>query len=73
MADSEKQKYQQLALFSIIVAEVVVTPSLLGGLAFFLLKGQSSQTWATALAAFLGLGIGFYRIFRLIRRQQGKT
>jgi len=69
MSETNEKKYKQLALFSIIVGEVVITPSILGGLAFWLLKGKSLQTAVTAIAAFAGLGIAFYRIYLLYKVQ----
>lgn len=69
MSDQNEKKYKQLALFSVIVAEVVVTPSILGGLAYFLLKGKVLQIPITVLAALLGLVAAFYRIYRLYKMQ----
>ena len=65
---SEESKYRQLALFTVIVAEVVITPSAMGGLVFWLLKGRSFQLAGASLAALFGLGIAFYRI-SLLRKQ----
>lgn len=69
MTETNEKKYKQLALFSIIVGEVVITPSILGGLAYWLLKGKPLQTTITTLAAFLGLGVAFYRIYLLYKVQ----
>ena len=69
MTETNEKKYKQLALFSIIVGEVVVTPSLLGGLAYWLLKGKPMQMVATTLAALTGLGIAFFRIYQLYKIQ----
>ena len=69
---SDESKYRQLALFSVIVAEVVITPSALGFLVFWLLKGKSFQTAGTAIAALLGLVVAFYRI-SLLRKQMEKN
>jgi hypothetical protein len=57
-----EMKYRQLAMFSVIVLEVVVTPSVLGGAVFYFCRGQSNQVIYSALAAALGLAIAFYRI-----------
>jgi len=69
MTEPNERKYKQLALFSIIVAEVVITPSLLGGLAYWLLKGKPMHMVATTLAALAGLGIAFFRIYQLYKIQ----
>lgn len=69
MSDQNEKKYKQLALFSVIIAEVVVTPSILGGLAYLLLKGKVLQIPITVLAALLGLVAAFYRIYRLYKMQ----
>ncbi len=69
MTEPNEKKYKQLALFSVIVGEVVITPSLLGGLAFWLLKDKPYQTTFTVIGAFVGLGIAFYRIYQLNKVQ----
>ena len=69
MSDPNEKKYKQLALFSVIVAEVVITPSALGGLAFWLMKGKSLQMALTAIGAFLGLALAIYRIYRIYKIQ----
>lgn len=68
---SRENKYKQLALFSVIVAEVVVTPSALGGVTYWLLSEKPFQLVATAIAAFVGLGAAFYRIYRVYQNQKG--
>jgi FtsH-binding integral membrane protein len=65
MAD---EKFRQLGMFGLIVGEVVITPTLLGGVAYFLLKNSALQLAITSLAALIGLGIAFYRI-SLLRKQ----
>lgn len=65
MAD---EKFKQLGMFGLIVSEVVISPTALGGLAYFLLKGSSLQLAVTSLAALIGLGIAFYRISLLRKR-----
>lgn len=62
------EKYRQLAIFSVIVAEVVITPSALGGLAYWLLKENKLQFPATAFGAVVGLVIAFYRISLLNKK-----
>ena len=69
MNDSQQQqKYRQLAMFSTIIAEVVVTPSVLGGAAYYFSRESSNQTLYTGIAALAGLVIGFYRIYLLNRK-----
>lgn len=72
MSDLNEKKYKQLALFSVIVAEVVVTPSVLGGLVYWLLAGKPFQTAATAAAAFVGLGVAIYRIYQVYKIQNSE-
>ena len=69
MSEPNEKKYKQLALFSIIVAEVVVTPSILGGGVYWLLKDKPFQTTGAAIAAFAGLGVAIYRIYQLYKLQ----
>lgn len=57
------ERYRQLAMLTIILAEVVGTPSILGALAFWLLKETPLRNLWVSLAALLGLGIGFYRVY----------
>jgi hypothetical protein len=68
MSDGNKTKYHELAVFTTIVAEVVITPSALGGAAFWLLRGSRFQVIATCLAGVAGLSIAFYRISLLKKR-----
>jgi uncharacterized membrane protein len=68
MSQSEENKYRELAVFTTIVAEVVITPSALGGAAFWLLRRSSFQVVATCIAGAAGLAIAFYRIFLLRKR-----
>ena len=69
MTDQNEKKYKQLALFSVITAEIVITPCVLGGLAFWLSQGKSFQMAATCLSGFLGLCIGIYRIYTVYKAQ----
>ena len=62
---SENNKYKEIAMFSTIVAEVVITPTLFGGAVYFLLRNSSTQLGFTSLAAILGLILAFYRISKL--------
>ncbi len=69
MSETNEKKYKQLALFSVIVGEVVITPSVLGGLVYWLLKNKPFQMLATTVAALAGLGIAFFRIYQLYKVQ----
>ena len=73
MTEPNEKKYKQLGLFSIIVAEVVVTPCALGGLTYWLTRGYGTQILFSCLAAFLGLGIAIYRIYQLYKIQSRDT
>jgi ABC-type nitrate/sulfonate/bicarbonate transport system permease component len=65
---SRQLRNRQLALFSVIVAEVVVTPSGLGGAVYWLLREHEYQTLWTGVAALVGLGVAFYRIYLMNQR-----
>jgi hypothetical protein len=66
---SEENKYRQLAMFTTIVAEVVVSPCALGGAMYWLLRTHPDlQMIGTSVAALAGLGIAFYRISQLRKR-----
>ncbi len=67
---SEENRYRQLALFTVIIAEVVVTPSALGGLLHWLTRNRPFQNIATVLGAFIGLLIGFYRVYLIQKNQK---
>lgn len=69
MSDQNEKKYKQLALFSVIVAEVVITPSILGGLFYWLARGKDFQMILASVGAFLGLGVAIYRIFQIYKNQ----
>lgn len=70
MSDQNEKKYKQLALFSVIVAEVLITPSVLGGLVYWLSRGKSLQIVFAMVGAVLGLIVAFYRIFQLYKLQK---
>ncbi len=72
MSGTEEKKYRQLALFSVIVAEMVITPSLIGGLCFWLSSGKDYRNIVTSVGVFLGLVVAIYRIY-LIHRNQEKN
>ena len=69
--DKEEQ-YRQLGYLYVIVAELVVTPSALGGLAYFLTKGNPLQLLFTICGVLAGLGVAFYRIFQYSKRREHK-
>ena len=69
MSDPEEKKYKQLALFSVIVAEVVITPCALGGLTYWLMKGKELQMPLTAAGALLGLCVAMYRVYQIYKIQ----
>lgn len=56
-------KFQQFALFGIIVSEMVITPALLGGGAYYLTRGKAHSEIISLLAALVGIAIAFYRIW----------
>ena len=68
---SQDERYRQLALFSVIIAEVVITPVALGGLLFFLTKATPYRAAFAIVGALLGLGVAFYRISQMMKRQRG--
>lgn len=65
---SSNQRYRQFALFSIIVAEVVVNPLALGGGVYWLAQGSSQPILWASFGALAGLGLAFYRISRMSRK-----
>ncbi|NDG84694.1 MAG: hypothetical protein EBX52_06605 [Proteobacteria bacterium] len=67
---SQDERYRQLALFTVIMAEVIVTPVALGGLAYWLGRGSSAQFALAAAGAVAGLGIGFYRISLMLKKRR---
>ena len=68
---SQDERYRQLALFSVIVAEVVFTPLALGGLLYFLARAHSFKIWLGMFVAMAGLAIAFYRITQLMKKHKG--
>jgi hypothetical protein len=66
------ERYRQLALFTLILAEVVVTPTLLAGGMFWLFRDRPFRNLAVLLAALAGLVIGFYRV-SLIQKKMRKN
>jgi hypothetical protein len=68
---SQEDRYRQLAVFSVILAEVVLTPLILGGLIYFIFRHHQLKTVLGALGAVLGLGLAFYRIGRMMKGKKG--
>lgn len=68
MNEGQKQRNKQLALFGVIVAEVVVNPTIFAGAAYWLTKEKSFQSIAVFAGAVVGLGIGFYRVYLVQKR-----
>ncbi len=68
---SQDERYRQLALFTVILAEVVVIPSVLGGLVWYLARALAVRGVLSAIAAFIGLGIAFYRISLMRKKREG--
>jgi ABC-type nitrate/sulfonate/bicarbonate transport system permease component len=67
---SQDERYKQLALFSVIMAEVVVTPVALGGLIYALTRNLPGRGLYAALGALAGLVIAFYRISLLMKKRK---
>ncbi len=65
---SGDERYRQLAVFSVIVAEVVVTPLLIGGLTYHFFRDHPARTGLSVLGALLGLGLAFYRIMKIMKK-----
>jgi hypothetical protein len=67
--DSSRERYQQLALFSFIVAEIALLPLGLGGLVYFFLHDLK---WGL-VGGGVGLLLGSYRVYLLLRRYSQKA
>ena len=67
---SSDERFKQLALFSVIVAEVVITPAAIGGLVYYLARSLPSRNFWVLLGALSGLGIAFYRIMLILKNQK---
>ena len=67
---SSDERFKQLALFSVIVAEVVITPAAIGGLVYYLARALPSRNFWVLLGALSGLGIAFYRIMLILKNQK---
>ena len=67
---SQDERYRQLALFSVIMAEVVVTPVALGGLVYALTRSLPGRGVFASLGAVAGLVIAFYRISLLMKKKK---
>ncbi|MBS1959300.1 MAG: hypothetical protein JST80_07515 [Bdellovibrionales bacterium] len=69
--DKEEQ-YRQFGYLYVIIAELIVSPSAVGGLVYFLTRGNSLQLLFTILGVLAGMGIAFYRIFQFSKRREMK-
>lgn len=67
---SQDERYRQLALFSVIVAEVVITPAACGALVYFLTRGTGFRLGFSMIGVFGGLAIAFYRISLIMKKQK---
>ena len=65
---SEEGKYRQLALFSIILMEVVLLPASTGGLVYWLTRESSARGIFAILGALIGLVAAFYRISKMMKK-----
>ena len=65
------ERYRQLALFSLIVAEVIITPAACGGLIYLLTRTSPSRALFAFLGALVGLAVAFYRISLIMKKQDG--
>jgi len=70
---SQEERYRQLALFSVIVAEVVITPAALGGLVYALARHSSARGLFAMLGALIGLVVAFYRISLMMKRNKDES
>ncbi len=64
------ERYRQLALFTLILAEVVVTPTVLAGGVYWLFRAQPFRNLAVFIAAVAGLIVGFYRVALIQKRMK---
>ena len=62
------ERYKQLALLTVILAEVVVTPTVLAGAAYWILKERPSRNLWVFVSALIGLGVGFYRVYLIQKK-----
>ena len=69
---SRDEKYRQLAVFSVIVAEVVVTPLVLGGLMALIFRNHPGKSGFSVLGALVGLALAFFRISKISKKAGGE-
>ncbi|MBU6153077.1 MAG: hypothetical protein KGP28_02135 [Bdellovibrionales bacterium] len=68
----EDERYRQLAVFSVIVVEVVGTPLVIGGLLGLVFRNHPSKVGITVIGALAGLAIAFYRIGQMVKKGSKK-
>jgi hypothetical protein len=68
---NDDERYRQLGLFSLIVAEVVFTPLVTGGILLFLFRNHALRTGIAVFGAIAGLGLAFFRIGIMLRKKNG--
>ena len=69
---SNQDQFRQLAYFSTILGEVVLTPTGLGALGYYLAKDSAYRLPITFGLGGLGFLIAFYRISKLKKVMEGK-
>ena len=72
---NEENRFRQLSLFSVIVAELLIVPSGLGGGIYLLTQKSNYKILYAGLGVMLGLGLAIYRIFLMSKRltsEEGK-
>jgi hypothetical protein len=72
MSESD-ERYRQLALFTQILAEVVVTPAVLAGGAFWWFRDRPYRNLVVFIAAVAGLVAGFYRVALIQKRMRKRS
>jgi len=70
---SQDERYKQLALFSVILAEVVVNPLVLGAVFYFGFSASTYRWLLGAAGALIGLALAFYRIARTLKNGRGAS
>lgn len=65
-----ESKYRQLAYFSVILAEVLITPSVGVAIGYYLFRGNTVQLIAMMGLGGAGLLIAFYRIRQLKKKME---
>lgn len=79
--DSNQKSLEAWGMLSVIVAQLVIAPGVLGGAAFFIYGklmekygwDKTAQYVVTLFAALIGLGIAFYRIIQISNQLDKKS